>query len=127
RRARDELLELVHVGRTAQMLDEIETNAANAAGMQLFEIAVRERGVHIRDAAITAPALLDRIEDHGVVDTVAARIDEHRTRQAERLLQLDEALERRIGRRIAAVRRIRIFVAGSEDVAMRVARTGRRP
>ena len=125
-RARDEPLELVHVRRAAEMLHEVEADAADAARVQILEILVREGLVDVRDAAIAAAALRDRVEDHGVVDAVAARVHEHGAREPERLLQLNEPLERRVGRRVAAIRRVRIFVAGTEDVAVRVARARRR-
>src|SRR5688572_32731490 len=108
------------------MLNEIEADAADAAGVQLREVAVREAVVDVRDAAIAAAALRDRVQDHRVVDAVAARVDEHRARQTQRLLELDEALERRVGRRVAAIGRVWILVAGPEDVAMRVAGVARR-
>ena len=53
--ARDEPLELAHVRRAAQVLHEIEAHAANAAGVQLLEVAVREAVVDVRDAAVRPP------------------------------------------------------------------------
>src|SRR5690606_1771757 len=82
----------------------------------------RDRPVDVRDAAIAAAALRDRIEDDPVVRAVAARVHEHRALEAERFLELDETLERRVRRRIRAIWRVRILVARPEYVAVRVAR-----
>ena len=81
RRARDEPLELAHVGRAAQVLHEVEADAANAAVVQLLKSRSVKRLVDVRDAAIPAAALRDRIQDHRVVDAMAARVDEHGARQ----------------------------------------------
>ena len=84
RRARDEPLELAHVGRAAQVLHEVEADAANAAVVQLLRNPRSvKRLVDVRDAAIAAAALRDRVQDHRVVDAVAARVDEHGARQAQ--------------------------------------------
>ena len=73
------------------------------ARVQLLEIAVREAARRCSRRRDTAAALRDRVEDHGVVDAVATRVDEHGAREPERFLQLHEALERRVRRRVAAI------------------------
>jgi len=102
------------------MLDEVEAHAAKARRVQTLEIMLGKGVVGVGDAAVAAAARGDRIDDHAVVGTVAACVHEHRTRQAERRLQLAKTLERCIGRRVAAIGRIRILVGRPEDVAMRI-------
>src|SRR5690606_11411955 len=114
------------VGHAAQVLHEVEADAADTAGVQVLEVLVREARVDVRDAAVLAAALRDRIEDHRVVGAVAARVDEHGALEAERLLQLFETLERRVRRRVRAIRCVRILVTRPEDVTVRVAGLRRR-
>src|SRR6185437_4643676 len=88
--------------------------------------ALREGIVSIGDAAVTAAALCNRVHDHRVVYAVAARVHQHGTLEPEDLLQLLEARQWRIRRRIRPVRRVRITVTRTEYVAVRIARARRR-
>jgi hypothetical protein len=56
--------------------------------VQCLEIALAEAVVGVGDSAVLTGALRDRINDDGVVAAVAAGIDQHRAREAERRLQL---------------------------------------
>ncbi len=87
---------------------------------------VRERIVGVGYASIAAPALCDGVDDDGIVSSVTARIHEHGTLQAQGRLQLLEPGERRIRRRIGAIRRVRISVTRAKYVAMGVAASRRR-
>src|SRR5690606_17383258 len=84
-----ELVELAEIGRAAEMGNEVEADAADAAVVEPFELRIRDRTVDVRDAAIAAAALRDRIEDHGIVGAVTARVHEHGALEPQRLLQLD--------------------------------------
>ena len=83
--------------------------------------ALGDAVVDIGDGAKGAAAHRDGIERDAVVGAVHAGIDDDGAADAELRVQRAEIFERRIGRRVGPLRRIRIFVAGAEDVAMRVA------
>ena len=61
--AGDETLKFVHVGCPAEMLDEIEANSADAACVQLGEIFVGERLIHVRNAAIATAAKIRKLRE----------------------------------------------------------------
>src|SRR5262249_20752904 len=58
---------------------------------------------------------------------MTARVYEHGAFESERRLQLLEAREWRVGRRVRAIGCVRVTIARSEDVTVRVARERRRP
>ena len=89
--------------------------------MQALEVALGEAVVGVGDAAVLAAALRDGIDDDRVVAAVAAGIDQHRARQPQHGLQLLETRQRRIRRRVGAIRRVRIRSRRAENMAMRIA------
>ncbi len=121
----DDAVEHGHVGRAAEMLHEIETHAAHAAGVELVEILVGEAVVDDRDAAIALWVRRNAVEHRRVVGAVAARLHDDRALDAEMRMQRREHFLRRILRRVAPVRRIGKFRRRAEHVAMRVARARR--
>src|SRR5687767_10262138 len=80
-----------------------------------------ERVIRVGDAAVLAAALRDGIYDYRVVAAVAARVHENGALEPKLGLELLEAREGRVRRRVRAIRRVRIPVTGAEDVAMSVA------
>ena len=87
--------------------------------------ALGDAVVDIGDGAKGPVAHGDGIERHPVVGAVHAGIDDDGAADPELLVQRAEILERRIGRRIGPSWRVGIFVAGAEDVGVRVARQRR--
>jgi hypothetical protein len=83
----DDTVEHGHVGGAAEMLDEIEAHAAHAAFVELVEIGLAEAVVDDGDAAIALGIGGDAVEHRLVVDAVAARLHDHRARDAEMAVQ----------------------------------------
>ena len=117
-------VEYIEIGRAAQMRDEIEAHAAHAACVEVGQLFVGDTAIDDRHAAIAAVTACDCIEHRGIVRAVAACLHDHTPARAEKIMQRGQALERRIGRRVAAIRRIREDVGRAKYVAVRVARVG---
>ena len=83
----DDAVEHAHVGRAAQVLDEIEAHAAHAAGMQPVVFGIAEAVVDDGDAAIALGIRRDAVEHGGIVAAVAARLHDHRALDAEMVVQ----------------------------------------
>ena len=83
----DDAVEHGHVGRAAEMLDEIEAHAAHAAVVQLVVIGVGEAVVDDGDAAIALRIGRDAVEHRRVVGAVAARLHDHGALDAEMVVQ----------------------------------------
>ena len=110
-----------HVGRPAQMLDEIEPHTANPALVKLFQRPVVEGPVHVGHAAIEPAALGDGVKDDRIVDAVATGVDQHRALQPKRRLQFPEPFQGRVGRRVFSTRGVGVNGSRTEDMAMGVA------
>ena len=121
----DRAREQPHVGRAAQMLDEIEAHAAHAAGIEPVEILVGETVVDDGDAAVARRVGRNAIEHGGIVAAVAARLHDHRARNAEMVVQRAQHFLRRVLRRVAPPGRVRKPLARPEHMAMRVGRARR--
>ena len=117
-------VKFIHVRHAAQVAYEVEAYTANATRVQVLEILVAEEIVDVGHAAVFAVALGDGIDNDGIVRAVATGVDQHGALQPQGLLQFLEAFQRRIRRCIGAVGRVRILVAGTEDMAMGVAGIG---
>src|SRR5205814_427018 len=122
----DRALEERHVGTAAEVPDEIETHAADAAVVHLLELALAVGLVDDRSPAIVALRARDAVECHAHVGAVAARVDDDRALDAKGLMEFLQVLERRIRRPIGRVGRVGKFRRRTEDVAMRVAGERRR-
>src|SRR4029078_10534299 len=72
-----------HVRRAAEMLHEIETHAAHAAGPEPVEILVAEAVVDDVHTAITFGIRRNAVEHRRVVGAVAARLHNDRALDAE--------------------------------------------
>src|SRR5262249_54167384 len=105
----------------AEMANEIEAAAAETALMQLAKPALRDGVVDIGNRAIGPVALRDGIERNGVVGAVHAGIDDDGALDPELGVRRPKILKRRVRRRVGTIRRVGVFRAGTEDVAMRVA------
>ena len=81
--ARDQAMKHVEIGHAAQVLDEIEADAANPARVQALQFRVRHRLLDAGDTTIAAPARGDRIQRHGHVRSVTARVHDDGARDAE--------------------------------------------
>ena len=108
----DHAVEHRHVGRAAQMLDEIEAHAAHAAGIRACRSRIAETVVDYGDAAIAFGVGRDAIEHRRVVGAMAARLHDHRTLDAKMRVQRGQHFLRRVFRRVAAVGRIRKLSPG---------------
>ena len=80
------------IGRAAQVPYEIEAHAAHSARVQLLELALGRVVPDHRHSAPSAARLVsprpsDRIEHRAVVLAVAARLDQHRARETQMLVQ----------------------------------------
>ena len=106
------------------MRHKVEAHAAKALLVEPAKICFAETVVGIGHAAILAVALRDGIDNHSVVDAVTTGVDQHRALQAQNGLQFLEVRQTGIGRGISAVRRVRILITGSEDVAVRIGGAG---
>ena len=62
--------------------------------------------------------------DDCVVGAVATGVNQHGPLETQGGLKFFESLERRIGRRVAAPRRVRVDIARTKDVAVGVAGSG---
>ena len=118
----DDPPEHVELGCAAEMGDEVETCAADTDVVEPTDVGVGERFVDHRHAGVPAGAAFDRVDHRRVVRAVAARLDEHGTRQTEPFLQCFEVVDARVGRGVGPVGGEREAVAGAEDVAVGVAR-----
>jgi hypothetical protein len=78
----EDAVEHDHVGRAAEMLDEIGAHAAHAAFVEPVEIGIGEAVVDDGDAAIAFGVGGDAVEHRQVVGAVAARLHDHRARPA---------------------------------------------
>src|SRR5690242_2675994 len=76
------------------------------SGVPLVEIGVGKRVVDDGDAAIALRVRMQAIHHRAVVGAVAARLHDHRARDAEIVVQRAQHLLRSVGRRVAAVWRI---------------------
>jgi hypothetical protein len=118
-------VEHMEVRRAAEVADEVEARPPDAAAVQCFELRVGRVGAEDADAAVGAAAGGDGVEHRAVVGAVAARLHDHRALHADRAVDAPELRDRRLRRRVAAVRRVGEAVGRAEDVAVRVAGAGR--
>ncbi len=123
--ARDQPVEDAQIRYPAQMLDEVESNPANAARVQALEFALRHAVLDAGNAAIAPLARGDRIQCDLHVRAMAAGMDDDGPRDSQLCVQPAQILDRRIGRRVAAVGRVGKFAGRPKDMAMRVAGAGR--
>ena len=117
-------MEVGHVGYAAEMAHEVEAAAAETAVVQFEKAAFGDGTVDIGHGTEGSVADGDGVQRDAVIDPVNAGIDNHGAPDAELAMQRTKIFERRVRRCIGTARRIGIFVAGAEDVGMRV--TGQR-
>ena len=122
----DDPPELAELGRATEVGDEVEPCATHAGVVQLGDVGVGERLVDHRHARVATLPAMQGVDHRRVVGAVAAGLHEHGPRQPEPLLQAFEVVDAGVGRRVRPVGGVRELVARTEDVAMRVARAGRR-
>jgi hypothetical protein len=104
----------------AQVLHEVEATATDALAVQRLNCFFIEGLVDVGNAAIRTTALRDGINDGVVVNTMAAGIHKHGAAQPQDALQAFEIVQTSIGWRVAAISGVRVLVARSKDVAMRI-------
>src|SRR5437016_607377 len=121
----DDAIEHRHVGGATEMLDEIEAHPAHTGAIERVEIAVGEIVVDNGNAAIALRVGRDAVEHRGIVGTVAACLHDYGAFDPQMRVQRCKHFFWRIGRRVAAVRRIGEFRRRTEHVTMRVAASWR--
>jgi hypothetical protein len=75
---RDQAVKHIEVRHTPQVLDEIETNPANAACVQALQFVIRHRVLHASNTAIGAMAGGDGVQGHSHVRSMTTRVHDHR-------------------------------------------------
>ena len=123
--ARDQTMEYVQVRHAAQMLDEVEADAANSSRVQARQFRIVDRTLDAGDTAIGALARGNGIQGHVHLRSMAAGMHDHGPGNPQARVQPAQILNRCIGRRIAAIGRIRKSIGRSEHMAVRVACTRR--
>src|ERR1700734_2243185 len=88
---------------TAQMLDEVESNSANAARMQPFEFALRHTVLDAGNAAIVPLARGDRIQRYLHVRAMTTGVHYDRPRNSQLCVQPAQIFDGCIRWRVAAV------------------------
>ena len=107
----------------------LEQMKAQAAHADLVPVAQRRRrNARVGDGDAAQPLRITRdgVEHHAVVVAVRIALHDQTMRATVVIEQRDEFLDRRVGRRVAAPRRIGEFVGRPEHVRVAVPRTGRR-
>ena len=102
---------------------------AQAAHAELMPVAQRFRfdaRIGDGDAAQPPRKPRQRIEHDTIVEAVRIALHHDALSEAEMIEQRDVFLGRRVGRRIAAARRVGEFIGGSENMRMRIPGAGRR-
>jgi hypothetical protein len=120
-----ERLDHVDLHHRGDGIAEGEADAADAAGVQRFQLGIGDARVQHRHAARIRAELRDRVERHTVVDRVVARLDDDGAGGADALLQLAVMRDRGVRRRHAVARRHR-KARRIVDVHVAVAGVGRR-
>ena len=116
----DDPPELVELGGTTEMFDEVEPRAPHPDVVQRRDVGIGERLIDHRHARISAGAALECVDHRRVVGAMARRLDEHRSVQREAFLQPRELFDARVRRGVRAIGREREAVGRAEDVAVRV-------
>src|SRR5271167_3999990 len=115
----------VQVRHAAEVLDEIEANAANSPLVQALQFAVGHRIGNAGHSAIGIAARRDGIQGYIHLGAVAARMHDHGARDAELGVQFPQIFDRRVGRCVAAVRGIWKFARRTKHMAVGIACAGR--
>ena len=114
-------------GALAEMLHVMEARAAQAGGVEPLELGVAHVGRHQRDAAIGLAGGGNGVLGDGIVVAVAVRLHDHAMLDAEPLMQREQHLLGRVGRRVVAAFRKGKSFARPEDMDMRIRRARRQP
>ena len=104
----------------------MEAQAAHAEPVPVAQRRRLDARIGDGDAAQPLRKARQRIEQHAVVEAVRIALHHDAAREAEMIEQRDVILDRRVGRRIAAPRRVGEFVGRPEDMRVRVPGAGRR-
>ena len=118
--ALQDAMKLVHVRHAAQVLHEVEAHSPKALLVKLREIMLGKGVVRVRDTTILATALGNGVDNDRVIHTMATRVHEHGTFQAQDRLQLLETRQRRVRRRIGSIGCVRISVTRAKYMAVRI-------
>jgi hypothetical protein len=84
----------------------IEAQAANADRMPAPKLRRRDLGIRHRDVPQPIRVALERVEHGGIIVPMRACLHQHAAVETEPIEHAEIFLKRRIGRRIAALRRI---------------------
>ncbi|EHM02751.1 hypothetical protein HMPREF9946_00825 [Acetobacteraceae bacterium AT-5844] len=117
-------IEHIEVRRATEMLHEVEAHTAYAATIELSEASLIDIAVHDGNATIGSAAACNSIKHGGVIRTMAARLNDDCTLNANSGMYATQVLNGRIRRRVGPVRRIREYLGWTKDVTMRVAGAG---
>ncbi len=121
----DNAIENGHVGRAAEMFDEIETHAPYSAAIQCVEFLVGEAIVHDSHTAIAFRVRCDAIKHGSIVGAVTACLHDHSTFDTQVGMQCGQHFLRSVCRCVTPVRRVRKLRGGAKNVAMGVTGRGR--
>ena len=103
----DDLAHVLARHRRAKMREmKMQADAAHAGLVEPFDLGGRHIGFQQSDAAIAAARGGEQIDQHRVVAAVAGRVHEHAAFEAKKLMQAEQILLRRVGRREWPVRRV---------------------
>ena len=90
-----------------------------------LQFGIADRVLHDRHRAQPPGFTGERVEQRGIIGAVRIALDDDAALDAEPGVHREQRFERRVGRRIRALRRKGKFRRRSEQVKMRVARAGR--
>ena len=107
-------------------IDDVAARAAHAARVHRLDRLRLDVEVDHRDAAQPRRIGVEGVEHRPVVGAVDARLHEHGALDAERVEHVAVVGGQRIGRRVDAVRRVRVARRRAAHVRMAIARERRR-
>ena len=110
------------VGHAAQMFDEIKAYAADAAIVQTPQLPIRNRIFDAGNTAIGPAARCDRVQGDIHLRAMAVACTITAREMPSLRMQPPQALDRRIGRRVAAIGSVGKFAGRAEHVTVRIAR-----
>src|SRR6185295_2079627 len=110
-----DMTEDVHVRHSAQMLDEVEAHAPDAALVQGDVVLLSERPIDDGDPAIPTAARRDGIEHRTVVRAVAARLNDDSPLDTQDLVHRRQAIFGSVRRSVSTTWRVRESCGWPED------------
>ena len=78
---------------------KMQADAADTSVIEPLDLGRRRVGLEQGNAAIAAAAGGEQIEQHGMIAAVAGRVHEHAALKTEKIMQSEQILLGRVGRR----------------------------